>query len=206
MQSGREFPSGMEDRTDSPGAVASPDEYVYCIWVVPAYSSDIELRYRRFTDWALSHEEDFEKMRLPTAPHVTLARGIHLKADQSFTSVLRHIASKKASPMDIKFGNVALGNTYFDRVYIQIARTPALDELQQAAYELVNEDHSTESVEPYMPLVYANSVKGYWGTSDPFSTLSCISDVKWENPSFLELVQVNLKTHQGTICDRLQLS
>ncbi|EPX71514.1 2',3'-cyclic-nucleotide 3'-phosphodiesterase [Schizosaccharomyces octosporus yFS286] len=206
MHSTKHFPSGLEDRSNNPGAYDASDEYAYCIWIVPAYSSEVEIRYRKFTKWALSHEEDFQNMRLPTAPHVTLAKGIHLKEGQSFESVLKHIASKKISPMDIKFGKVALGNTYFDRVHYQILRTPALNELQQAAYELVDENFSDETREPYMPLIYAEAVEGYWGTSDPLLSLSSISNVNWENPSFLELVQVNLNTHQGIICGRVEVS
>ncbi|EPY53269.1 2',3'-cyclic-nucleotide 3'-phosphodiesterase [Schizosaccharomyces cryophilus OY26] len=205
MQSPKSFPH-LEDRTNSPGVVGSSDDYVYAIWIVPAYSSDIEKRYRKFTKWALSHEDEFEDMQLPTAPHVTLARGINLKPGQSFVSVLRHIASKKVSSMDIKFGKLAVGDTYYERVYVQVERTPALNELQTAAYELADDTPDNKIVEPLMPLVYAKSVNHYYGTSDPVETFSSISSVKWENPSFLELVQVNKTTHQGIICDRIELS
>lgn len=198
----------LTDRTTSHGfAEVSSEDHCYCVWLVPAISSDIELRYRTFVDWAVCHKVDFEDMQLPTAPHITLARGIKLKPNQSFKSVLQYIASKRKSPLNIKFGKVAIGDSFYKRVYIQVEKTPGLEELQNAAYDLADTSDPFNVIEhPYMPVIYAKSICSDYSTSDPIETISSIGQASWGKACFLELIQLNKANHQGYVCDRIEFT
>ncbi|EEB06384.1 2',3'-cyclic-nucleotide 3'-phosphodiesterase [Schizosaccharomyces japonicus yFS275] len=176
----------------------------YTVWLVPQRTSELEERCRRLVTWSENHRNDFENLRIPTAPHITLATDIHVKEGQTPLSILESIVDGFKGPVEVKTGKLCIGDSYYKRVHLEVKKTPTLCELAKranAVSDSVDPDY-TESYKPYMPLLYADNVLADYSTSAAVSSFSGEPFV-WGDVAFIELVRVSKHTHLGKIAGSL---